>query len=272
MNTLSLRLKAHVAVFALVLVFGIAGIMLTEGLGFVDALYFSIVTIATVGYGDIVPLTPTGKLISVVLIITGVGTFLGVIATSTDLILHRREKEMRREKLNIIIGLFFSEGGSALIRMFSGWDDGAQSLRQSMMIDDKWGEHEYSAARKALASHVFGIDHARVDLNVLHGFLVEKTPLYLSLFENPYIMEHETFTDLLRAAMHLKEELASRESFESLPETDLKHLAGDIKRLYAIIVPEWLDYMRYLQLNYPYLFSLAARKNPFKPGATAQIG
>lgn len=260
------------AVFAGVLVFGIAGVMLSEGLGFADALYFSIVTMATVGYGDIVPHTALGKIISIVLMVAGIGTFLGVIAASTDMVLLRREKEMRKEKLNIIIGLFFSEGGSALIRMFSQWDSGASSLSGSLMVDDKWGEPDYFSARKAVSAHAFGIEHGRMDLKALHDFLESKTPLYLSLFENPYIMEHETFTDLLRAAMHLKEELSSRESFDTLPETDLKHLAGDVKRLYAILVPEWLDYMSYLQLNYPYLFSLATRTNPFKPGAKAQIG
>jgi voltage-gated potassium channel len=46
-----------------------------ENRSFVDAFYYIIVTMATVGYGDIVPTTPAGKILAIVLIITGVGTF-----------------------------------------------------------------------------------------------------------------------------------------------------------------------------------------------------
>jgi len=48
-----------------------------------------------------------------------------------------------------------------------------------------------------------------------------------------------------------------------LPDTDYEHLAGDIKRSYILLVHQWLDYMKHLKDNYPYLFSLAMRVNPF---------
>jgi hypothetical protein len=48
-----------------------------------------------------------------------------------------------------------------------------------------------------------------------------------------------------------------------LPETDLNHLANDIKRVYVLLTGQWVGYMRYLKRSYPYLFSLALRTNPF---------
>lgn len=47
--------------------------MVLEGLSFTDAVYLTIATVATVGYGDIVPITNTGKIFAIILIITGVG-------------------------------------------------------------------------------------------------------------------------------------------------------------------------------------------------------
>jgi hypothetical protein len=85
----------------------------------------------------------------------------------------------------------------------------------------------------------------------------------LRLLENPNLLEHEAFTDLLRAVFHLTEELIARKDFSKLPISDFEHLAGDIKRAYILLVHQWLDYMKYLKNNYPYLFSLAMRTNPF---------
>jgi len=38
-----------------------------------------------------------------------------------------------------------------------------------------------------------------------------------------------------------------------------------------LLVHEWLDYMKYLKKNYPYLFSLAVRTNPFDRNASVVL-
>lgn len=43
---------------------------------YVDALYFTVSTLTTTGYGDITPTTSTGKLLSVVIMVVGVGLFV----------------------------------------------------------------------------------------------------------------------------------------------------------------------------------------------------
>ena len=85
------------------------------------------------------------------------------------------------------------------------------------------------------------------------------------------MLEHESFTQLLRAVFHLTEELESRGKMTGLPESDYAHLAGDMKRVYILIVREWLDYMEHLKTNYPYLFSLAMRTNPFDRDASPVV-
>ena len=81
--------------------------------------------------------------------------------------------------------------------------------------------------------------------------------------QNPNILEHESFAELLRAVFHAVEELATRERIVDLPAQDLHHLANDMRRVYVLLVEQWLGYMRHLQEEYPYLFSLAMRTNPF---------
>jgi hypothetical protein len=73
------------------------------------------------------------------------------------------------------------------------------------------------------------------------------------------------------AVFHLTEEMVHRDVLRELPETDMVHIGGDIKRVYVMLVHQWLDYMRYLKVNYPYLFSLAMRTNPFDQDASPVV-
>ena len=124
MDTLRFRLRLFIFLLILITVLGTLGFMAIEGFSPTDALYFSIVTIATVGYGDIHPLTTGGKILAIALIIMGVGTFLGVVANGTELLLDRREKKIRLQKLNMVIGLFFSELGTPLLSHVTRYDPG----------------------------------------------------------------------------------------------------------------------------------------------------
>ena len=54
---------------------------LVEGLRLVDAFYFSVVTLTTVGYGDFAPRTDAGKLFTALYTLVGVGILLGFVTT-----------------------------------------------------------------------------------------------------------------------------------------------------------------------------------------------
>jgi len=81
-------LKLTLGLFVGALVTGIVGFMVFENLSFYDATYLAVVTISTVGYGDIVPKTHAGRLFTCIFIIIGVGmayyTFGLVISMSVE--------------------------------------------------------------------------------------------------------------------------------------------------------------------------------------------
>ncbi len=56
---------------------------LEEGWSVVDAFYFSVTTLTTVGLGDLVPATTFGKLFTVIYIFAGLGLIAGFINTVT---------------------------------------------------------------------------------------------------------------------------------------------------------------------------------------------
>jgi voltage-gated potassium channel len=263
MKSIKTRLKVFLVVFFSLIIVGTCGFMLIENKSLIDAAYFVIVTMATVGYGDIHPVTQLGKIFTIILVVTGVGTFLGVIANMTEIMLAKREIESRMEKLNMVIGVFFSEVGLGLMSSFSLYDPDFDRLRPDLIVLASWTNKDFDAASKDVQKHDYKVDMKLVDSADLKEFLLSKRDFLVRLLENPVLMEHQSFTDLLRAVFHLAEELAYRNDFEDLPRPDKDHIALDIKRAHHLIVSEWLSYMSYLKKSYPFLFSLAMRTNPF---------
>ncbi len=183
-------------------------------------------------------------------------------------VLSMREKRTRLEKLNMVIGVFFSEVGTRLVAYFSDFDPKLDKIRKELVVTNDWSEQEFSSVSKRLKNYDYAVEVQKVELEDLANFLMGKRDFLLRLLENPTLLEHESFTELLRAVFHLTEELANREDLRQLPATDYEHLAGDMKRAYILLVHQWLDYMRHLKDNYPYLFSLAMRGNPFDQDAS----
>ncbi len=79
-----------VSLLVSVVIIGAVGFMHIEGLEPLNALYMAIATVTTVGYGDIVPLTPAGKLFTAGLIISGVGVALYVLVEIIESVLEGR--------------------------------------------------------------------------------------------------------------------------------------------------------------------------------------
>lgn len=57
---------------------------IVEGWGFVDSIYFSVMTLSTVGYGDLHPTTQLSKIFTMVYLVMGTSVFVGFIAKITN--------------------------------------------------------------------------------------------------------------------------------------------------------------------------------------------
>jgi hypothetical protein len=186
-------------------------------------------------------------------------------------ILDEREKQAMLKKLNMVIGAFFSEAGTPLLKFFSKFDTEAEKLSKQLIVDQNWTNEHFEKMQAALQKHEYKIDSRIGDLQSLQSFIVDKRAFLLGLLENPNLLEHDEFTELLWAVFHLAEELSYRKSVMNLPDTDFNHLSGDIKRAYVLLIREWLTHMEHLKDNYPYLFSLAVRTNPFDSTASVEV-
>ena len=185
-----------------------------------------------------------------------------------DQLLSQREKRSLLNKLNMVIGAFFSEVGTQLLKSFSDFASHEDQIKKDLFENNDWSNKAFSNINKHLKGYDYRVESQKGDLENLKNFLLEKRAFLLGLLENPNLLEHESFTELLWAVFHLTEELAFRIDLKQLPNTDTQHLSGDIRRAYVLLISEWLAYMKHLRDSYPYLFSLAVRMNPFDPHAS----
>jgi len=201
--------------------------------------------------------------------------FLFVNVLIVMLVLQRllvyRDKQSMLKKLNMVIGTFFSEVGTELLKILSDFDPKASDIAQQLVVTKDWSKKDFLRVGRKIRTHQSDINSKKESLDQAKIFLISKRPFLLTLLENPNLLEHETFTDLLWAVFHLTDELAHRTDLRKLPDSDYEHLAGDIKRAYHQLLIQWLEYMKHLKHDYPYLFSLAIRTNPFDPNASVEV-
>jgi hypothetical protein len=194
-----------------------------------------------------------------------------LVTLMIERILREREKLGIRQKLNMVMGVFFSEVGTIFLRDFTVFLANRTELAMRLKIGPEWTKRDFQVAAQFLDHHDIEVDCCLGDLSLLKNFLVEKRNFMLGLMENPNLLEHDDFTDLLWAVFHLTEELVGRKRLEGLPESDIEHLAIDIRRVYFTLTRQWVLYMQHLKNDYPYLFSLAVRTNPMNPNAQVEV-
>ncbi|WP_254843955.1 potassium channel family protein [Virgibacillus dokdonensis] len=121
---LPLLFKLLMSIFLFMLVFGFF-IHLAEPNQFpsiFDGIWWAFITGATVGYGDFVPLTPIGKLITILLILTG-GSLIAFYITSLAASTFRQEQAIEEGRVAF-------KGSNHLVLI--GWNERSRQLIESI--------------------------------------------------------------------------------------------------------------------------------------------
>jgi voltage-gated potassium channel len=88
------KLVVALAVLVAVTLLGALGYVAIEGASFLDALYMTVITLSTVGYGEAFPLGRSGRIYTVVLIVAGTGTTLYLISVIAQIVFEGRLREL----------------------------------------------------------------------------------------------------------------------------------------------------------------------------------
>lgn len=118
------KIRIAFAVFVLVMIVGTTGFRLLEDnfKNLLDSFFFTLITVTTVGYGNIVPQTTPGKVLAIAIILAGVGSAMAALHGLFEMLVGRKirealnlpEKETQRKDHYIICG--YSMVGMAIVR------------------------------------------------------------------------------------------------------------------------------------------------------------
>ncbi|MCX5778450.1 MAG: hypothetical protein NTU66_04450 [Elusimicrobia bacterium] len=182
-----------------------------------------------------------------------------------DQMMSRRQKKQILEKMNFVVGVFYSELGKKLLATFGGMNKNTAGLCAIFAEITDWSDTGIRQAARKLEAHDYAVTFADAQrLDEVRQFLLQKRGFMVQLLENANLLEHETFTNLLMSTFHLMEELTERLNTAAISADDWKHIENDARRVYAFLAIDWLQYLKHLNANYPYLFKFALATNPLK--------
>ena len=199
-----------------------------------------------------------------------------IVAFLLDEIIERKEKEAMLEKLDMLMSTFFSEVGNDLISQLSSVNKYKTDTENLKEIKN-WSQDDYENKLNELKNSTvdFSADLAPEQreefLENLRTLLAGKREFIINLINNPNLLEKEEFTGLINAILHLDEELEHRTDLALVNDSDFGHLNGDMQRVYAKLVYEWVYYLKYLDKHYPYMIALIIRTNPFDKDASVYV-
>ena len=107
------RVRYAIIALAVVIAFGTIGFLLIEGWSLTDSLFMTVTTVTTVGYGEVHPLSQSGRVFAIVLMLIGVGTVAYALSSTVQSIVQwevisavserRRFREMNKLQNHFII-------------------------------------------------------------------------------------------------------------------------------------------------------------------------
>lgn len=172
-----------------------------------------------------------------------------------DKFAEKRRYNERLSKLNMLVGLFFSDIGYKLLKIITAADMNIKTVKLDF--------NDLKACSSWFKEYDHSIDFEKIDYNELRALVVENRDILAGLISNENILEHEIFADLLIALVHLRDEILLVR-YKELTKEDRAHLKGDVVRVYKALTFQWTNYLQHLKEFYPYQYKSYMKLNPLK--------
>lgn len=178
-------------------------------------------------------------------------------------ILNRKDREREAEKVNMLVGVFYSEIGNSLLDIMVNSDECIDEIRDKALITPDWKEEDYIKLVDDFEKFDYCINLDKIDFDKLKLILDEATPMIIDLLSGNVLQNKEEFTEIIVAVFHLRCEIDDRYGEDELAEYEKEHLEKDIDIVYKLLAQRWVEYMAHIQNVHPQLFVKALIKSPF---------
>lgn len=189
--------------------------------------------------------------------------YVFITAVIAERLLTKKEKLEMSRKMNALVGTFFTEMGYEMIKVITNFDGNYYKIKNELIDVEHWNEAKAKHIRTIANSHRYLGPEDNEDIYVIKKLMLDKRQFMLDLMSNSSLIEKDEFSELLLSVNHILEEFRTRGEISDFTEEDLEHLEFDIKRAYSHLINGWVNYMLHLQKEYPYLYVLGLRLNPF---------
>ena len=169
------------------------------------------------------------------------------------------EKRKKIKKINVIIATFYVDAGTTIMKAMSEFNKNNDELIKIIKIEGLNKKKEY-LLKKEIREFEYNIYAEPEKLEKLKMELNKYREFTLHMLGNDNLLEHDSFTDMLWAVFHVNDELNMRKECLVLTQGDIDHLSSDILRAYSRMILEWVNYLQYLQDEYPFLYMIAIKK------------
>lgn len=175
------KLYIAIAMVLVVLLVGVGGYYYLENYSFVDSVFMTVITVATVGYREVNELDTGGKIFTSILIIFSIGTFAYAVSVITRYVIegefqtyfrhYRVNKEIQKLKNHVIVCGFGRNGKQACEQLRSGKEqfvaiEANPELVAKMREEDNILFIEGDATKDEVLIQA-GIDHAKALITAL---------------------------------------------------------------------------------------------------------
>jgi voltage-gated potassium channel len=259
------KIRLYIILLFSILFLGSLSFSLIEGVSLVDAFYFILVTVSTVGFGDISPKTELGKILVLVIIVGGVGTFVRVLAGFSEMVFNRKNELRRQQKQRLVIGTFFTEFGNKLLYALSEYIMDLNKIRSTLIFNHDWNATNYVQVKDFIQKYPFETDLEIMDCDSLSRLMFFNKDVVINMLHNQVFLQQDGFTDLLQNLFHLYELLVNHDDITNVSDFEKQEIGDTLSLSFKSLLVEWLAYTEYLQKSNVQLFEYLLRRNPLYP-------
>lgn len=229
MNDIRRQFRAATILILIVIPVGIFGYVLIEGKPWFEAIYLTIITLTTIGFGDIVPTTTLGQLFTLALIFTGLGALAFFLSSSFALLfsaeaMARRRQMRNKRKIGKLSSHYIICGSGEMVDRTIGYVLNGARIRRKQYQDIRFLPIETRLRR--IPGGARGLKKPVRKLFTLYSKLFHDQTTLLDLIV--VVTEDSDYADHLRSAGILV--------IDGDPSDDAMLLAAGVARARAIVV------------------------------------